>query len=641
MTLGRTLMRGCLIVAAVWLVGFEIPTLSHERAAAQTSRRGLEVAEASIRDLQQALDEGRVTSVELVDAYLARIDAYDQRGPTLNSIILINRNARDRAQELDRERATRGARGPLHGIPVLLKDNYDTADMPTAGGTIALAVHVPPDDGYLVRRLREAGVIILAKTNLHELAMGITSVGSIHGLTRNPYAPRRNPGGSSGGTGAGVAASFGAVGMGSDTCGSIRIPSSHNNLVGLRGTMGISSRDGIIPLSHTQDIGGPLARTVTDLALVLDATVGPDPADAITQTNAGRLASSFVDGLDAGALDGARIGILEVLFGDAREDRAVADVVRAALDRMGELGADVEAVEIEDFDDLLENSSVIAHELKFDLIDYLAGSPGAPVKSLDDIIELGLYDSALERPFRLRNEQEDRDSEAYQAALAKRTVLRRAIESVLEERGLDALAYPTIRRVPALVGDPQFGSNCALSAHSGLPAISMPAGFTEDEIPVGIELIGRSFSDVELVGLAYAFEQATHIRRAPAFTPPLVVGLAPAPVTWEVRANAGAESGVSISLRFTHDVVGSELSYEVRFTGVDAADILFAHLHRGEPGANGPTLHRMLGSGLAAAQGAWSMSPRDVADLMEGRLYFQLHTRAAPLGAARIQLSRP
>ncbi len=451
---------------------------------------GVEVAEASIRDLQQALDEGRVTSVDLVEEYLARIEAFDQDGPALNSILAIDPTAGNQAVALDRERAATGSRGPLHGIPILVKDNYDVAGMPTSGGSIGLATHVPPDDGFLVSKLREAGAVILGKTNLHELAAGITTVGSFGGQTRNPYDPRRNPGGSSGGTGAAVAASFAAAGMGSDTCGSIRIPSSHNNLVGLRGTAGLSSRDGILPLSHTQDIGGPLARTVTDLAIVLDATVGPDPADPVTIGVADRLPSLFVDGLDANVLNGARIGMVARLFGDTSEEAESGDVVRAALERMQQLGAETPEVEIADYDALMQGSGVIAHEFKFDLMDYLAASPGAPVASLGDILDGGLHHAALEAPFRRRNTPTSRDSEEYRAALAKRVQIRQAIETLLQEQNLDALAYPTIRRIPARVGAPQFGSNCSLSANSGLQAISFPAGFTAGGIPVGIELIG-------------------------------------------------------------------------------------------------------------------------------------------------------
>jgi len=267
--------------------------------------------EKTIPELQDAMERGDVTAVELVRQYVARIEAFDQRGPKLNAMIYLNPRALDDAAALDRERREQGPRGPLHGIPVILKDNYDTFDMPTTGGSIALAGHVPADDGYQVKKLREAGAVFIGKANMHELAYGITTVSSLGGQTRNPYDPTRNPGGSSGGTGAAIASGFAAIGMGSDTCGSIRIPAANNNLFGLRVTQGLSSRDGIIPLALTQDVGGPLARSVVDLVLVLDATVGRDPADAQTQASEGRVPESYTEFLQPRGLDNVRLGLLQ------------------------------------------------------------------------------------------------------------------------------------------------------------------------------------------------------------------------------------------------------------------------------------------------------------------------------------------
>ena len=276
-----------------------------------------EVHELSISDLQSAMSSGRVTSRGLVEAYLARIQAYDQAGPRLNAIVMINPRAREDADAMDRERADRKLRGPLHGIPVLIKDNYDTADMPTSGGALGLATLQPAADAFQVKKLRDAGAVILGKTTMHELAAGITTISSLTGQTRNPYDLYRMPGGSSGGTGAAIGASFAAAGMGSDTCGSIRIPAANQNLVGLRGTHGLSSRSGVMPLSSTQDIAGPLARSVTDLAIMLDATVGPDPNDPITAEGASHIPKSYRDALTADGLKGARIGVLRA-FGATR-----------------------------------------------------------------------------------------------------------------------------------------------------------------------------------------------------------------------------------------------------------------------------------------------------------------------------------
>ncbi len=273
-----------------------IDTLTQRSSAVGSTRSSLpsiDVMEATVPELQDAMAGGRVTSRQLVDAYLARIDAYDRRGPRIGAMVTLNLRAREVADALDRERAAKGPRGALHGIPIVLKDNYDTADMPTTGSSLALASLTPAADAFLVKKLRDAGVVIIGKTNMHELAAGITTISSFGGETRNPYDPTRNPGGSSGGTGAAAAANFAVFGMGSDTCGSIRIPASHNSLVGLRGTTGLSSRAGIIPLSHTQDIGGPLARTVTDLAIALDTTVGPDPDDPQTRLGDGRRPTRF------------------------------------------------------------------------------------------------------------------------------------------------------------------------------------------------------------------------------------------------------------------------------------------------------------------------------------------------------------
>src|SRR5262245_44858182 len=295
-------------------LSFSLCTTAFVLGFAQAPAR-FDPVERSIAELSAAMVAGTTTSRALTTIYLARIEQYDKNGPAINAMIATNPHAIDDAAALDRERATRGPRGPLHGVPVVIKDNYETADMPTTAASIALKGWTTGRDAFQVRRLREAGVVIVGKTNLHEFARGITTISSLGGQTRNPYDPTRNPGGSSGGTGAAVAADFAPAGMGSDTCGSIRYPAAENSLVGLRPTMGLSSRSGIIPLSHSQDVGGPLARTVMDVALVLDATVGPDPDDAITSRGAGKYPTSYARALDATALRGAKLGVLVPLFG--------------------------------------------------------------------------------------------------------------------------------------------------------------------------------------------------------------------------------------------------------------------------------------------------------------------------------------
>ncbi|OYQ32187.1 hypothetical protein CHU93_03525 [Sandarakinorhabdus cyanobacteriorum] len=305
-----------------------------------------EVAEASIADLQAAMRSGRTSARQLVQAYLARIAAYDQAGPALNSIVTLNPNALADADALDRERAEKGPRGPLHGIPVLVKDNYDTHDMPTGGGTLALATLRPAKDAEQVARLRAAGAIILGKTTMHELAAGTITISSHTGQTRNPYDPTRSPGGSSGGTGAAVAASFAAAGMGSDTCGSIRIPAAYQNLFGIRTTRGLASRRGVMPLSDTQDVAGPLARSVADLALILDATVGEDKADPVTLGADAKRPTSYLDSLTPGALKGARIGVVRAMFVVNPDDAEGRPVYDRAITALKAAGAEVVDVDI-------------------------------------------------------------------------------------------------------------------------------------------------------------------------------------------------------------------------------------------------------------------------------------------------------
>jgi amidase len=592
----------------------------------------VEVSEATIVELQEAMTSGRATSVDITSAYLARIAAYDRAGPRLNAIIRLNAHALADAARLDDERARQGPRGPLHGIPVLLKDNYDTFDMPTSAGTLTLAGLVPPDDAFQVRKLREAGAVILGKTNLHELAYGITTIASLGGQTLNPYDPTRNPGGSSGGTGAAIAASFAAVGWGSDTCGSIRIPASHNNLVGLRPTKGLSSIDGIIPLAHTQDVGGPLARTVTDLAIALDATVGPDPADPATRALEGRALPRFREALAGATLQGVRLGILAGLFGDTPEDAAVAGLVRAAIGRMAELGADTVTVEIPDYLSLIAGSSVIAHEFKWDLLDYLASVPNAPVSSLEEMLDRGLNHAALVPILERSTAPASRDTEAYRDALAKRGPLRDAVVAMMDAHRLDAIAYPTIRTVPNTIGEPQRGSNCQLSATSGLPAISLPAGWSGG-LPVGIELLARPFADARLVAIAHAFEQAGGQRRAPAVTPPLAGDAPPTPLVATVGVTGSGSRPARADVRFELDPVQGTLSYDVQISGVAAADVFAVVLRRVDADGRSSVVARLTGPAVTADRGTLRLDQELRARLEAGELELVLVTSEDPFGA--------
>lgn len=498
-----------------------------------------DVLTMGVDELSGLLQSRKITSVELVRTYLDRIAAYEEPygdQPGVNAVITVNSQALAQAAALDAEREAGRSRGPLHGIPVLVKDNYDTGDLPTTNASQALAGTRPADDATQVERLRAAGAIVLAKTNLHEYAYGITTVSSLGGQTRNPYDQGRNPGGSSGGTGAGVAAAFAAAGMGSDTCGSIRIPAAQNNLVGLRPTLGLSSRDGIMPMSATLDVGGPIAKSVTDLALLLDATVGYDPKDPSTAAGIGKTPRTYVQSLKKNALKGGTIGLITNpgYLGTTAAEAPTTALVRAAVDDMRALGAKV--VEIELPASLLAavaSSNVLADEFRRDLNAYFAApgtvypeglaeqaEPTDQVTLADVIADGGVTPSVLPL-IRNANAMPDLPNPAYEAKLAARESLQQQLTALFAQRGIDALAYPTIRQVATPVGSPQPGSNCALSALSGFPALSVPAGFTPAGLPVGIELLGLPFVEPKLLGLGYAYEQAVDHRMPPATTPAL------------------------------------------------------------------------------------------------------------------------
>lgn len=616
--------------------GWAVLGVSLAFSASGAAQRKVEVFEASIPELQEAMAAGRITAVELVEAYLARIAAYDRQGPALNSILRLNPRARDEAAALDHERAVRGPRGALHGIPVILKDNFDTHDLPTTAGSVALASLRPPRDAWVVKRLREAGAIILAKANMHELAAGITTVSSLGGQTRNPYDPRRCPGGSSGGTGAAIAASFAAMGWGSDTCGSIRIPAAFASLYGLRPTQGLVSRKGIIPLSHTQDIGGPLARTVVDLAIALDATVGYDPEDPATAILRDSQPPRFQAALDPQALRGARLGVLENYF--AETDSQIDSVVRAALDSMRSLGAEVVSLTIPGLDSLLAGSRAVDFETKFDLMDYLAAIPEAPLRSVAEILEKGLYHAALEQRIRLIERAQQRETAEYRAVLAKQAMIRDIVISVLEHQRLDALVYPTMRQKPAPIGERQAGSTCQLAAHTGLPALSAPAGFTPDGLPVGIEFLGKPLSDARLVALAYSFEQAGPQRRPPTTTPPLVEGRAPRPTRFSVSA---ADGILALRGRFSFDPLRDRLDFDVEVKGVPPEEIQAVALRRLNGTEPGPVVQRLIPPGSAAERGSLQLTGAERSLLVEGRLALVVFTAARPEGTAQAILRLP
>ena len=490
---------------------------------------GFDVVETSISDVHQAMQDGRVTARQLVEAYLARIEAYDKRNPALNAIIEVNPRALERADELDIAFAQSGLTGPLHGIPMIVKDNYDFAGMPTSAGSASLAESMPPDDSFQVHRIQEAGAIVLAKSNMAEFAFSPNeTIGSrIPGFTRNPYATNRVPAGSSGGTGAAVAASFGVVGLGTDTGNSIRGPSSHNALVGIRSTIGLTSRDGIVPLAFSHDIGGPMARTVADAVAVFDVLAGTDPADPTTVEADARRAVDYNEFLDANALATARIGVVRQIVDRESGDPRMRDLLSQALEDLRAAGAQiVDPVSIPMLDERMQFG---CSRFRYDINAYLATlGPEAPVKTLTEIVQSGGYDRTVRDRLRraLEESLEDPDIRCAEQTVNRR-LLAEQVSGILADKGLDALVYPTWANVPRLIGDlrsPGGDNSQVLSPQTGFPAITVPMGWIEEggqQLPAGLQIFGDAWTEPRLIAIAYAYEQATKHRRPPATTPTL------------------------------------------------------------------------------------------------------------------------
>lgn len=504
--------------------------------AAQTIALGLlplgalaatfQLEEATVSSINRAFDAGALTSQELVQLYLNRIEVYDDKGPSLNSIITINPDALEVAAALDLERQTTGARSLLHGVPILLKDNYDTFDLPTSAGATVLQNSIPPDDAFVVDRLRDAGAIILGKTNLDEFARGSSGLSSVGGQTKNPYALDRVPGGSSGGTGASISANFATIGLGTETGVSIRNPAANNSLVGIASTEGLVSRGGVVPLSFTQDRTGPLARTVTDAAIVLDIIAGFDPSDPVTAKSIGQIpAGGYTSLLDKDALAGARVGVFRDLFRSGPIHEEGLAVIETAITDMKAQGATIVDDVTLGFDvfGFLANSRVNNLEFKFALNDYLESlGPDAPVKSLTEIIEDGRYLPRLEGGLIGSDAVESLENNpVYDELIARRSFLRNETLKVMDALDLDAIVYPMKTVPPGVIGQPDPESDNPFTSIAGLPGIVVPAGYTSAGLPIGIEFSGRPFSEAELLGLSYSYEQATQNRRTPSLFPSL------------------------------------------------------------------------------------------------------------------------
>ena len=496
-------------------------------AAQRPHRPRFDVVETSIPAVHAALRSGAVSCHGVVQQYLARIAAYDRQGPAINALIIVNPRALDVADSLDRHAAAGGALGALHCIPMIVKDNFQTADLPTTAGSLSLQGYVPQHDAFMVGRIRAAGAIVLAKSNLAEFAFTpFETVSSIlPGYTKNPYALDRVTAGSSGGTAAAVAASFGEVGLGTDTGNSIRGPSSHQALVGIRSTMGLTSRGGVVPLNLASDIAGPMARSVADAAAVLQVVAGEDPADPVT-TGATAHLRDYSAALKRDALRGARIGVLRQAYERPTTDTEVVRVFSAALADLRRQGATVvESVTIAGLDEHLKAYTGSCNQFRHDLEQWLrAQGPTVPMHSLAEILASKRFHPTIQP--RLESAQADSlppNAPGCRSRDEFRGWLRGAVLAAMDSLHLDALAYPTWSNPPRLIGDlntPAGDNSQLFSPSTGFPAITVPMGFTRGgRLPAGLQLLGRPWDEGRLIGLAYAYEQATHRRKGPDLRP--------------------------------------------------------------------------------------------------------------------------
>jgi len=513
----------------VVLLGALAPVALNLSGCREARPAAFPVAEATIAEVHTALRSGRVTCRRLTEACLRRIEVYD-KATGLNAIVIVNPTALADADRLDEEFMLTGRLRPLHGIPVIVKDNYDTADLQTTGGSIALQGSIPPDDAFQIRRLREAGAVILAKSNMAEWAFSpYLTESSIAGITRNPYDLTRVPAGSSGGTAAAVAAGLGVVGLGTDTGNSIRGPSSHTCLVGFRSTMGLTSRDGIIPLFLRNDVGGPMARTVEDAVRVLEVIAGYDPADPITARCQGKVPENYLQFLDREGLAGARIGVFRHYMDQPTADPAINALMEQAITELRLGGADiVDPMVIDGFEILTDN--IWADTFRHDVNNYLASlGEGAPYGTIESIVAAGLYAPYIQKRLQwsldVTMPPEEMDPPSLDVYHDPRNIaLRKAVLAVMDEYRLDSFVYPTWSNPPRKVGDlesPAGDNSQYLSPHTGFPAVTVPIGFVDDDLPAGMTFIGRLFGEPTLIRLAYAYEQATRHRRPPAGFPEL------------------------------------------------------------------------------------------------------------------------
>ena len=509
-------------------------------AAPFTQAATFNLETASVQDIQAAVDAGALTYEKLVTLYLARIDAYDHKGPSINTVITLNSRALETARALDAEFKKTGRRSPLHGIPILAKDNYNTADMPTTGGTFLLDKSIPYEDAPSIKQLRDAGAIIIAKTNMDEFAHGGVGYSSRGGQTLNPHDPRRVPSGSSGGTGAGLAAWFSPLGLGSDTGGSIRGPSSANGIVGIKPTNGLISRSGIMPCVLSFDTGGPMARTIYDVALALGFMTGIDLKDPLTGTSAGLFYKDYTQFLKKDALKGVRLGVIRDFNGTDPEVDRVFNASLKELEAQGAILVDnlnFPAAAMQSRETVM---NPMRAEVKDNYVDYLSGlRPGFP-KTVTELGDKGLLLTKAKgnfhphpSVFKRFKELGERPSIGLLSYTSAKNYGMKAVQGavigLMEEKKVDALVYPTRPQQPEMIDPetpniverPRRPSLSSIANVTQFPDVIVPAGVTNEKMPVTISFLGAAYSEPRLLGYAYAYEQATHRRISPATTPAL------------------------------------------------------------------------------------------------------------------------
>ena len=521
----KPIARAAVLLLAVFL---SVSTLRAQKT--------LDLDAATIADVNAAFAKGTLTSERLTQIFLSRIDAYDRKGPMLRSVIMVNPKALETARAMDAERKAGKVRGPLHGIPIVLKDNIDTADMPTTGGSVLLEGSIPPDDAFVVKKLRAAGAVIVAKLNLSEFASGAAH-SSLGGQILNPHDLSRTPSGSSGGTGAAIAAAFAMAGLGTDTGGSVRGPSTANGIAGLKTTMGLVSRDGVIPLALSFDTVGPMARSVYDIAAVLGVIAAVDPDDPSTKSGQGRSSADYTQALRRDALKGARIGIARDFLG---QDGDVDWIMEAALEAMRKEGATIVDVRVPKW--LLDAKGEYYNAIRYpefvvQIADYLKTLGPKYPKNITELIDRARQVNAPSptggspNPVRwslMVREAASGTLNDYQYTSVRDhglPLVRAILDGIFKANNIEAIAYPTASRRPQRIDAPAeppggaAGSGSNLANLSGFPELIVPAGFSTEDLPIGLSLLGPAFSESRLLAIGYAFEQTTKARRLPVHTP--------------------------------------------------------------------------------------------------------------------------